>query len=67
MSQYEANERVYKINLRTQKNYLGTATDSLPIIAGMAADVDILTGNKTIMDYLIKPLRRGQERALRER
>jgi membrane fusion protein, adhesin transport system len=63
----DTNERVYQIRLRTNKTYLGTKTDSLPIIAGMAADVDILTGNKTIMDYLLKPLRRAQERALRER
>ncbi len=61
------NERFYQIRLRTKKTYLGTKIDSFPIIAGMAADVDILTGNKTIMDYLLKPLRRGQERALRER
>ena len=33
----------------------------------MTAQVDILTGRKTVLDYLLKPLRRAHERALRER
>ncbi|MBT3734792.1 MAG: hypothetical protein HN683_16645, partial [Gammaproteobacteria bacterium] len=39
----------------------------LPIIPGMIATVDILTGQKTVMDYLLKPLKRAQAAALSER
>ena len=63
----EDGEAFYKIRVRTQKNYLGDQDDKLPIISGMVASVDILTGKKTVMDYLLKPLRRARERALKER
>ena len=39
----------------------------LEIIAGMTADVDILTGKKTVLDYILKPILKAKERALRER
>lgn len=59
--------RVYQIRARTSRTHLGADAETLPIIPGMAAEVDILTGEKTIMDYLLKPLRRARDRALRER
>jgi adhesin transport system membrane fusion protein len=59
--------RVYQIRVRTTRTHLGTDVEPLPIIPGMAAEVDILTGEKTILDYLLKPLRRARDRALRER
>jgi adhesin transport system membrane fusion protein len=59
--------RVYQIRVRTNQTHLGPDAEPLPIIPGMAAEVDILTGEKTILDYLLKPLRRAQQRALRER
>ena len=57
----------YLINVRTKKNYLGTAEKPLPIIPGMIASVDILTGKKRILSYLLKPILRAQSQALRER
>jgi membrane fusion protein, adhesin transport system len=39
----------------------------LPIIPGMAAEVDIVNGNKTVMTYLLKPLRLARDQALTER
>ena len=63
----ERGERFYRVRLRTQKNYLGDAAHPLPIIPGMAANVDILTGNKTVLQYLLKPIRRAKAMALRER
>ncbi|MCZ6638239.1 MAG: HlyD family type I secretion periplasmic adaptor subunit, partial [Alphaproteobacteria bacterium] len=60
-------ESYYKIIVRTDKNYLGTAGKPLPIIPGMVATVDILTGHKTVLDYLLKPVLRARNRALRER
>ncbi|MBU0665084.1 MAG: HlyD family type I secretion periplasmic adaptor subunit [Proteobacteria bacterium] len=57
----------YLVNVRTTKNYLGTKKSPLPIIPGMIASVDILTGKKSVLSYLMKPIRRAQSLALRER
>ncbi|MGD9023079.1 MAG: HlyD family type I secretion periplasmic adaptor subunit [Deltaproteobacteria bacterium] len=57
----------YLVRLRTKKNYLGPESDPLPIIPGMVASVDILTGKKTILSYLLKPVLRAKYMALRER
>ena len=56
----------YLVRLRTNKNYLGPETNPLPIIPGMVASVDILTGKKTILSYLLKPVLRAKYMALRE-
>ncbi|MBT4161695.1 MAG: HlyD family type I secretion periplasmic adaptor subunit, partial [Gammaproteobacteria bacterium] len=47
--------------------HLGTEDNPLPIIPGMVATVDIMTGQKTVMDYILKPLKRAQAAALSER
>lgn len=57
----------YLIRLRTHKNYLEKNDQRLDIIAGMTVNVDILTGKKTVLDYLLKPILKAKERALRER
>jgi len=57
----------YKITVRTEKSRLGTDDNPLPIIPGMSATVDILTGKKTILEYILKPVMRAKEMALRER
>ncbi|HEU5276883.1 MAG TPA: HlyD family type I secretion periplasmic adaptor subunit [Xanthobacteraceae bacterium] len=66
----ERNERpetFYRVMIRTETNHLGTADAPLPIIPGMVATVEILTGEKSVLDYLIKPARLLREEALRER
>jgi adhesin transport system membrane fusion protein len=64
----ERDESFYRVLVRTDDNVLvGPNGAPLPIIPGMTVQVDILTGEKTVLDYLLKPLRRAQERALRER
>lgn len=60
-------ERSYEIWVRTQKNYLGTKERPLYIIPGMTATVDILTGRKSVLSYLLKPILKAKESALRER
>ena len=60
-------EEFYKILVRTQKNALGTEEKPLPIIPGMVVTVDILTGKKSVLDYILKPFLKAKERALRER
>ena len=57
----------YLVRLRTDKSYLGPQTNPLPIIPGMIATVDIQTGKKTVLSYLLKPVLRAKYMALRER
>lgn len=63
----EDGESFYLIRVRTERSYLGTEDSPLKIIPGMTAVVDILTGEKTVLDYLMKPVLRAREMALRER
>ena len=60
-------ESYYLIRIRTTKNHLGTEAKPLYIIPGMLATVDILTGKKTVMDYLLKPILKARNLGLRER
>lgn len=57
----------FRVIVRTEKSYLGTEDDPLPITPGMIASVDIQTGEKTVLSYLAKPILRAQSEALRER
>ncbi|PDO84306.1 HlyD family type I secretion periplasmic adaptor subunit [Kosakonia pseudosacchari] len=57
----------YVIRLRTDKNHLGPDDKPLLIIPGMVASVDIITGQRTILHYLLKPILRAKAEALRER
>ena len=54
----------YVVRVRTVESSLGEA---LPIIPGMVAQVDILTGKKTVLSYLLKPVLRAKGNALTER
>jgi len=63
----EDGKSYYLIRLRTDKSYLEKNLEKLNIIAGMTADVDILTGKKTVLDYILKPILKTKERALKER
>lgn len=63
----EDEESYYRVRVRTEKGYLGTDDNRYPIIPGMTATVDILSGKKTVLEYLLKPVLRAKEYALRER
>jgi membrane fusion protein, adhesin transport system len=54
----------YLVRVRTKT---AGFNDKLPIIPGMTAEVDILTGNKSVMAYLLKPVLKAKAYALRER
>lgn len=60
-------ESFYKVKLRTRDNSLLYRGSRLPIIPGMTASVDILTGQKSVLDYLLKPILKAKQNALRER
>jgi adhesin transport system membrane fusion protein len=57
----------YIIKLRTERSHLGTPEKPLLIIPGMVASVDIITGKKTILSYLLKPIIKARAEALHER
>ena len=57
----------YLIQVRTDKNHLGSDEQPLLIIPGMVATVDIITGKKSVLDYLLKPVLKARAEALRER
>jgi adhesin transport system membrane fusion protein len=60
-------ESFYKVKLRTKASAIVHRGEKLPIIPGMTASVDILTGKKSVLDYLLKPILKAKENALRER
>ncbi len=65
--QDEEGRSFYLVRVRTDRNHLGSEDHPLPIIPGMQAEVDILTGKKTVLQYLLKPVLKARQKALRER
>ena len=63
----EDGKSFYLIQLRTDKSHLGSVDKPLLIIPGMVANVDIITGQKSVLDYLLKPVLKARSEALRER
>ncbi len=63
----EEGNSFYLIQVRTNKNHLGSDAHPLLIIPGMIATVDIITGEKSVLDYLLKPVLKARAEALRER
>lgn len=64
--QDENGQSFYIVRVRTEKSHLGSSEKPLPIIPGMQTSVDILTGKKTVLDYILKPIIRARQTALRE-
>jgi adhesin transport system membrane fusion protein len=60
----EKGNAFYIVRVRTNKSTIG---DNLPIIPGMIAEVDIITGEKSVLTYLLKPVLRAKARAFSER
>ena len=63
----EEGKSFYLIQVRTDKSHLGSDEHPLLIIPGMVATVDIVTGEKSVLDYLLKPVLKARSEALRER
>ena len=53
------------VRVRTNQTSLGKEED-LPIIPGMTSTVDIITGKRTVMNYLLKPILGAKDNALKE-
>ena len=60
-------ESYYLIKVRTERNYLDSEKERLEIIPGMTASVNIVTGKKSVLDYILKPVLRAKHNSLHER
>ncbi len=60
-------ETFYKVIVRTERSHLGSPERPLPIMPGMVGSVEVLTGRKSVLEYLLKPARKAFGEALRER
>ncbi|WFL76637.1 HlyD family type I secretion periplasmic adaptor subunit [Altererythrobacter arenosus] len=60
-------ETYYIVLVETDRAYLSKSGRRLPIVPGMICDVEIITGSKTVLSYLMKPITRGLNQALTER
>lgn len=56
----------YIVRIKTDTNHLGTIKDPLYLMAGMMATVDIIVGKHTVLEYLVKPIIKARDMALRE-
>jgi adhesin transport system membrane fusion protein len=63
----ENGQPYFRVVVQTNKNYLGREEGSLPIVPGMQATVDIHTGKKSVIDYLIRPVLKLKHESFRER
>ncbi|HAS6883398.1 TPA: HlyD family type I secretion periplasmic adaptor subunit [Vibrio parahaemolyticus] len=64
-TQDEEGNSFYIVRVRTEKTSFGQDAD-LPIIPGMTASVDIITGKRTVLEYLLKPILNAKTNALKE-
>ena len=60
-------EAFYTVLIRTDEAQLTRNGEVYTIIPGMITDVDIIVGRKSILTYLLKPLNKARQEALRER
>ena len=57
----------FTVIVETEKSYLDSGTRRLPITPGMMTDTQIITGRKSVLSYLLKPVLKARSEALRER
>ncbi|MFD1944233.1 HlyD family type I secretion periplasmic adaptor subunit [Paradevosia shaoguanensis] len=63
----DTRETYYLVLIKTDQSALEYNGKKLPILPGMVSSVEILTGKKTILQYLMKPINKARDEALRER
>jgi adhesin transport system membrane fusion protein len=63
----ERGESHYIVHMETERSAVAALGRELPMLSGMQAQTDIVTGSKTVADYLLKPLVGVRENAFRER
>jgi adhesin transport system membrane fusion protein len=62
----DRDEQAFVVQIRTFSNLLDAAGAAVEIVPGMVTEVDILAGRKTVLDYILRPVVRVKERALRD-
>ncbi|MXO62244.1 HlyD family type I secretion periplasmic adaptor subunit [Qipengyuania oceanensis] len=60
-------EAYYLVLVETDKAYIERDGKRLPIVPGMVCDVEIITGRKSVLSYLLKPVAKAFDEALTER
>src|SRR3546814_4798461 len=60
-------EAYYTVLVETDRAYLSRGGKRLPIVPGMICDVEIITGSKSVLSYLLKPISRALNESLTER
>jgi adhesin transport system membrane fusion protein len=63
----EQGDSYYLVRIKTDKNYLEKNGKKMEIIVGMTANVDIITGKKSVLDYMLKPILKAKYNAMTER
>ena len=63
----EEGNAFYLVRIKTEKNYLMFEGKKHDILVGMVANVDIMTGKKSVLDFILKPILKVHQAALRER
>ena len=62
----EEGNSFYIARIKTTQNYLGQENSPLVLLPGMTATVDVVVGKHTVLDYIIKPIIKAKDLALRE-
>lgn len=62
----EEGNSFYLAKIETVRNHLGSEQDPLYLLPGMTANVDIIVGKHTVLDYILKPIIKAKDLALRE-
>ena len=57
----------YTVRIKTNQNFLGNKNKPLKIIPGMTVNVDIITGQKSVLDYILKPILKTKQYTFSER
>ncbi len=60
-------ESYYRVIIQTNRSQIEHNGQEFPIVPGMVADVEIITGRRSVLSYLFKPISRGLDVALTER
>ena len=63
----DTRETYYSVLIAVDQPGLAYRGETLPILPGMVTNVEIITGQKTVLQYLLKPITKAREEALRER
>ena len=63
----EKGEQYYLIKIELQKNYLAKGDTRLQIMPGMVAQVDVITGKRTVFEYIFSPFTKMMQESFREK